>query len=279
VTSCAQPNRVSVELDDFDLHSDVVVADLAALLADSNIEFNTPDTAPGCQSAPSDPDCDGVFANFGLNREDGTSDPAAQQFFRAEHGPIRDHVEVAVGSTADGGGQLVSHFEFDSERPLALFFSECLEGTGDECEGGTVLYGAVNPGFGPLEMDDAEESLFTLEDGVSLTLEITAIDEDLSVAVQGVVLDAAGDSVVLGESPDFHLDALTQFVALGGVAPGNELSFSFVLRASAGQYAQSDEVTVHFVTLAEEGGGHDDDDHEHEDDNHDDEGDDEHDHQ
>jgi uncharacterized repeat protein (TIGR04052 family) len=272
VTSCAQPNRVAVELDEFDVHSDVIVADLAALLADSNIEFNTPDTPPGCMANQTDPDCDAVFANFGLSREDGTSNPSAQKFFRAEQGPIRDHVELAVASTSSGGGQLAVHAEFDSERAIALFFNECLDGTGDDCEGGTVLYSVANPGFSPLETDDPTESLYVLEDGSPLTLELTAIDEGLSLRIEGVTLDTPGNSVVLSESVDFHLDALTQFVSLGALT-GEELSFSFVLKASP-QYADSDEVTVRFLTVAEEGGGHDDeeDDHEH-DDEHGDEGD------
>ena len=262
VTSCAQPNRVSVELDDFDPHSDVIVADLATLLADSDIEFNTADTPPGCMANQTDPDCDPIFANFGLNREDGTSDPSAQRFFRVEHGPIGDHVEVAIASTTDGGGQLAGHFEFDAERAVALFFSECLDGTGDDCEGGTVLYSAANPGFSLLERDEPGESLYTLEEGVSITLEITQIDEGLSVRFEDVTLDSAGDSVVLGEAPEFHADALTQLLAPGGL-PDHQLTVSFVLKTSAPQYGESDELTVHFVAVAEEGGEHGDDDDEH----------------
>jgi hypothetical protein len=265
-----------VELDDFDPHSDVVVADLAALLADSNIEFNTPDTLPGCQATPTDPDCDAVFANFGLNREDGTSDPAAQKFFRVEHGPIQDHAELSIASSSEGSGQLVGHFEFDSERPIALFFSECLGGTGDDCEGGTVLYSTANPGFSPLEMDHPTESLYTLADGVPITVEVAAIDEGLSVRIEEVTLDSPGDSVVLGEAPHFHADALTQLVAPGGGLPDHELGFSFVLKTSAPQYTGSDELTVRFVAVAEHG----DDDHDHEGgDDGDDSGDDDHEHE
>lgn len=256
VTSCARPNRVSVDLDDFDPHSDFVVADLAALLADSDIEFNTPNTAPGCQADPGDPDCDAVFANFGLSREDGTSDPLAQRFFRVEHGPIEDHSEVAIGSNADGGGQLIGRFDFDADRPLALFFSECLDGTGDTCEGGTVLYAAANPGFADLEMDDAAQSLYTLDEGVTVSLELTAIDEGLSLRIGDVTLDSPGDSADVGESAEFHTDGLTQLVAPGGGLPENELSFSFVLKTAAAQYAQSDEMTVYFKAVAGQGGGH-----------------------
>jgi uncharacterized repeat protein (TIGR04052 family) len=275
VTSCARPNRVNVELDDFDSHSDVIVADLAALLADSNIEFNTPETLPGCQATPTDPDCDAIFANFGLNLEDGTSDPSAQQFFRVEHGPIEDHVEVAIASNSEGGGQLLGRLNFDSERLIALFFNECLGGTGDDCEGGTVLYSAANPGLSPLEMDDAAESLYTLVDGVPVTLEITAISEGLSLRIEDVTLDSPGDSVLLGEAPEFHIDALTQLIAPGGGLPTDELSFSFVLKTSDPQYTESDELTVHFIAVADAGGHHGDDD----DDDHGDDDEDDHEHE
>jgi hypothetical protein len=105
----------------------------------------------------------------------------------------------------------------------------------------------------------------TLTDQVPVTFEITAIDEGLSVRVGNVTLDSPGDSVVLGETPDFHADALTQFIAAGGGLPTHDVSFSFVLKTSAGEYAESDELTVHFVAVADEGHGHgdDDDDHEH----------------
>jgi hypothetical protein len=125
-------------------------------------------------------------------------------------------------------------------------------------------------------MDDAAESLYSLSDGVPVTLEITAIDADLSVRIEDVTLDSAGDSIVLGETPDFHADALTQFVAPGGPPPDHELSLSFVLKTSAPQYAGSDELTLHFVAVAGEGGARHDDDDDHE---HDDSGDDGHEHE
>ncbi|HTP32995.1 MAG TPA: MbnP family copper-binding protein [Candidatus Acidoferrales bacterium] len=63
---CSEPNRVDVELAGFDARSDVVVADLAALLKDSNIDTNQPKTALGCMSSPEDGDCAPLFANLGL---------------------------------------------------------------------------------------------------------------------------------------------------------------------------------------------------------------------
>ncbi|AKH43428.1 putative repeat protein (TIGR04052 family) [Altererythrobacter atlanticus] len=63
---CQRPNRVKVRFDDFDPASNVVVADLARLLQYSNLQFNEPDTAPGCMGDPADSDCAGVYRALGL---------------------------------------------------------------------------------------------------------------------------------------------------------------------------------------------------------------------
>ncbi|MGA3239166.1 MAG: MbnP family protein [Bryobacteraceae bacterium] len=65
-TTCAQPNRPEVELASFDTVKNVVIADLGALLADSDIDQNTPNTPAGCTSGLNDPDCGPIFANLGL---------------------------------------------------------------------------------------------------------------------------------------------------------------------------------------------------------------------
>ena len=67
VTDCASPNRAVIELSGpFDPVSSVLTLDLAALLAGMPLESNTPDTAPGCMSSPSDPECAAPFAHLGL---------------------------------------------------------------------------------------------------------------------------------------------------------------------------------------------------------------------
>lgn len=81
-TTCAQPNRPEIELTRFDAGKDVVIADLAALLADSNVDQNTPNTASGCMSAQDDPDCGPIFANLGLPFPG--VEKKTQTFFRAE---------------------------------------------------------------------------------------------------------------------------------------------------------------------------------------------------
>jgi uncharacterized repeat protein (TIGR04052 family) len=91
---CAQPNLAEVRLAGFDLAKDVVVADVAAMLARSDVRKNQPKTAAGCMSAPSDSDCGGLFASLGLAHPSSTgADTPA--FFRA--------AKAAAIRTANGG--------------------------------------------------------------------------------------------------------------------------------------------------------------------------------
>lgn len=77
---CANPNRATVVLEGFDPVQNIVVADLAALVANSNLATNQPDTAPGCMSSPDDEDCVGIMGALGLPFN-GTSAPT-QSFFK-----------------------------------------------------------------------------------------------------------------------------------------------------------------------------------------------------
>lgn len=77
--ACKNPNRVTVTFDHFDLKKNVVVADVASLLRDANVDVNAPDSAPGCMSAGNDADCPGIFAAFGLPFNEQAAVP--QHFF------------------------------------------------------------------------------------------------------------------------------------------------------------------------------------------------------
>lgn len=79
-TSCAQPNRAEIVLPDFEPGSSVVLADLAALLKDSNVDTTPEKYKSGCMSSVENPDCGPLFANIGLPFG---GKPAGQQtFFR-----------------------------------------------------------------------------------------------------------------------------------------------------------------------------------------------------
>jgi uncharacterized repeat protein (TIGR04052 family) len=79
-TKCSAPNRVEVQLRDFNPATDIVVADLAQLLKDSDLNHASEKGAGGCMSSPADSDCAPIFRNFGLPF--GTQPAAEQSFFR-----------------------------------------------------------------------------------------------------------------------------------------------------------------------------------------------------
>ena len=64
--SCSSPNTAKVILSNFDTNNNTVVADLQALVANSNLESNQPNTPLGCMSSPTDGDCTGIMTNLGL---------------------------------------------------------------------------------------------------------------------------------------------------------------------------------------------------------------------
>ena len=81
-TSCANPNRSQIVLANFDVSNDTIVADLSSLVASSDISTSLDPAQPGCMSNPSDPDCTGVFNNFGLSF--GGNASTGQTFFSVE---------------------------------------------------------------------------------------------------------------------------------------------------------------------------------------------------
>lgn len=79
---CSNPNRSDVTLANFDPANNIVVADLANLVAQSDLSSNQPDTPNGCMSSPEDLDCMAIFHNLGLPFNDK---PAGEStFFRVE---------------------------------------------------------------------------------------------------------------------------------------------------------------------------------------------------
>lgn len=79
-SECRNTNRVTITFDSFDAARNVVVADMASLLQEANVDVNAADTAPGCMSATNDADCPPVFAAFGLPFNEQPA--ASQRFFR-----------------------------------------------------------------------------------------------------------------------------------------------------------------------------------------------------
>ena len=67
---CANPNLVDVRFDSFDPAADTVIFDVAPVLAEANVDMNTPDTSPGCMSFENDDDCVPVMSRLGLGFRD-----------------------------------------------------------------------------------------------------------------------------------------------------------------------------------------------------------------
>ena len=82
--SCLYPNRVPVTFERFDVDSDVVAFDLAALLLESRISQDR-GAAAGCMSGRDDPECAEISSRLGLSvatGEPGTG--IGQTVFRAQ---------------------------------------------------------------------------------------------------------------------------------------------------------------------------------------------------
>jgi uncharacterized repeat protein (TIGR04052 family) len=85
--ACGRPALPTITLDGFDAGLHTVVGDIAALLADEDVNSDTPESAPGCMSfAPDVNECDELFPHLGLSWETGTCESkcAGQDFFSFE---------------------------------------------------------------------------------------------------------------------------------------------------------------------------------------------------
>ena len=81
-TQCGAPNRVEVELDDFDPTTEVIVFDVAALVDGAALDENQEGTPVGCMAGPMDSDCAPIFDNLGLPFG-GAEPPGPQTVFSA----------------------------------------------------------------------------------------------------------------------------------------------------------------------------------------------------
>lgn len=81
-TRCLYPNRATVVLPRFDPAKNSVEADLARLVATTNLNQNQVKTAPGCMSEPNDQNCLGIMTNLGLPFMGKPT--ATQTFFQVE---------------------------------------------------------------------------------------------------------------------------------------------------------------------------------------------------
>lgn len=79
---CANPNRPTYRFEAFDPQKDVLVMDLAALLAGTDVTVNMPQSPSGCMAFVQDDDCIDIMDRFGLPFRGKAS--AGQKFFRVD---------------------------------------------------------------------------------------------------------------------------------------------------------------------------------------------------
>ncbi len=65
--ACGYPNIAEFCLDNFNVDQDRIVMDVGKALAESNVVVNTADTAPGCMSGNSDPECIPLIPRLNLD--------------------------------------------------------------------------------------------------------------------------------------------------------------------------------------------------------------------
>ena len=161
-------------------------------------------------------------------------------------GPDRDF-EIFLGAETAEGGALGLDYDFDHE--VAAPFSVSA--------GGSNLFVAIDPGFNPIEAD--EPGFFAVADGTEITIEVVAADPGVSLKLNDAILDAPGESVVLGIVPDVHIHPEWQ-VVLPDDAELAPRTITFKATAPP-PYADSPPVTLILAPTFDE-----DEDHEHDDD-------------
>ena len=168
--------------------------------------------------------------------------------------PHPPHTITRVGSTQAGGGKLT----IDENFTAFVVPEACLGGTGDDCEGGTIVYIGDSPGFNNLQTENPAQPIYKLPDGVTVNIEVTAIDAGASLGISGMSLDAAGEIGLVNTTPELHNHPEWTLVAPGGTHPEDK---HITYRLLANGFAASDEITVTLSVFEGEGGdGHDDDD-------------------
>jgi hypothetical protein len=133
--------------------------------------------------------------------------------------------DLAVFATASSGGQLVLDGVPEGFVLVQPGF----------CAGGLCLYSATDPGFGTPAT--APGGLFPLKSGTTVRVEIVSISAPAALKVGATVLDAPGESAVLGTTPGLHVhpawqmtlpkDAMEQrTVTIRVAAPGSDYAAS-----------------------------------------------------
>ena len=129
------------------------------------------------------------------------------------------HIDLKIGSSEPGGGALVMDYDFS--LPFEVFESTAI--------GGFTLWSGSDPGFVQLDFDEPGEGIYALPEGVTVSLEVTALEDGTQFQFAGATLNEVGESVPLGTTPYIHAHGEWQVILPDGVEDGEyTLSFRFV---------------------------------------------------
>lgn len=143
--------------------------------------------------------------------------------------------DMLIASTASGGGTLALRWDFGAPVRTTLSFAGPT----------SALFTSTDPGWDLLVAPG--DGLFPLPPGVPVTVEITAIDPDVSLKVGPVTLDAPGESRLLGTAPAVHIHPSWQLV-LPTDATGTR-SMSFRLTTTSPGFGASPAYTATVTNL------------------------------
>ena len=139
---------------------------------------------------------------------------------------LAQDIDVFIYSDLDGGGALVgSGFDFSAPNPI--FQNFCIQGT--------CLFATTDPGFRTPDVDSPGDSLFAVQTGTPVRLEIVAIHDAVSVKVGSTILDAVGESASLGVANGVHLHPEFQVV----IPAGETGQFPFSFKLTGAGYGES----------------------------------------
>lgn len=155
---------------------------------------------------------------------------------------LAQHRDMEIASTADGGGALAIEYDFDTI--VAASYDATLTAL---LPPGFTAYSSTDPGFESLEADEPLESLYRLDAGTQVTMQVTALSDGVAAFLNGTLMDAVGESAVIGtEDGDegLHHHAELRLVLMRGPDQPGEGTISFVLTTTSPSYAASETFTL-----------------------------------
>jgi hypothetical protein len=151
--------------------------------------------------------------------------------------------DMAVASTAAHGGALTLGYDFDTV--VRANYDPVLTSV---LPPGMTAYSNDEPGFDQLDVDIPADSLFIVDTGTEVTVEITAIDDGkVGMVLNGTPLQHVGDSLVLGTAGvDIHHHPSWQIYLMlpAGSYGDGRITFRITKTAGPTAYGPSQAVTL-----------------------------------